>query len=145
MIDPGLDGSVEPPPGLPHHECTTLSGPVGDIVVVAHDCNRQGGRRVEHTCCHGTGELAPLRRSQGAVEAPLRLVERFDRYEDGPCAQAETPIGLVHSGVGHVASVGTRWWRTTRTATPSVLSCLTALRYPRSRPTSRTGSKRWPD
>ena len=40
MVDPGLDRAVQAPARLPHHQRAALSGPLGDVVVVAHHGDR---------------------------------------------------------------------------------------------------------
>ncbi len=108
VVHPGLDRAVQTPTRLPHHQRTMLAGPVGDIVVITHHGDRQraGGR--QHLGCHRTGECRAFGTGQGPVESALRLVEGLDGHEDGPRSHAEIRAGLVHSGVGHEASVGTR-------------------------------------
>ena len=84
MVDAGLDGTVEAPSRLPHHQRPEGAGPLGHVGVVADHGHRQRMGGPNHPVGHGPGQVGPLRSAHGQVQPPLGLIEGLDRDEHGP-------------------------------------------------------------
>ena len=89
VFDAGLHRTVEPASRFPHHQRTAVTGPAGDLCVVAHhgDGERVGG--TDDTVGHGPGQRRALRCAEGHVQATLGLSEGLDRNQHSPGPDGE--------------------------------------------------------
>ena len=79
----GSDSPVEAKSRLEEGSSAKLLSPLGNFVIVADDCNRQGPGGPHHVCGHLAGEIGTLPRREDLREAHLGIRESLDGDDDG--------------------------------------------------------------